>query len=250
MQYGKFQSKLVSVLLFGVFSTFLFSSNVAAQKNDNVETLDIIGNRLLTDEELLRHIKTRPGKRFNARQAQEDLQSLLKLGRFNATRTKVFTEPGVRGGVNVIFQVMEMPLVIEINFVGLRYVTKDELLAALREKKIAVAADNPYQPEKLAKAQRIILEYLVKTRGFAAAKVGVAEEEVSAAAVKISFVIDETPDDEDDDCCENENLKTKIITGNLISQPGISEIIRKQSSAGILPATLPKQRRGAIIKRF
>lgn len=203
MLYGKFHSKLVNVLLYGVILMFIFTSNAAAQKNDLVESLDIIGNRLLTDEELLRHIKTRPGERFNARQAQEDLQSLLKLGRFNTIRTKVFTEPGVRRGINVIFQLMEMPLMVEINFVGLRYAAKDELFAALREKKIEVAVNNPYQPEKLAKAQRVILEYLAKTRVFAAAKVGVAEESVSATAVKISFVIDEMPDDEDEDCCEN-----------------------------------------------
>ena len=198
----KFQSKLIGLLLFGVFSAFLFTSNVVAQQSNIVEALDILGNRRLTDEELLQHIKTRPGEKFNAQQAQDDLQSLLKLGLFNISRTRVFTEVGVRGGMNGIFEVMELPLVIELNFDGLLYVTKEELLAVLREKKAEATANSPYQPEKLRKSRGVILKYLAETRGFVDAKVDIAEEEVSATTLKVSFVIDEMPNDEEEDCCE------------------------------------------------
>jgi len=203
MLHCKFQSKLFSVLLLGVFSAFLFTSNVVAQRNNLIEALDILGNRRLTDEEILRHIKTRPGERFDARQVQDDLQSLLKLGVFHTTHTKVLTEVGVRGGLNVIFEVYELPLIVELNFDGLRYVTKEELLSELREQKTEVKANNPYQPEKMLRAQQIIVEYLVRKRGFVDAKVTVTEESVSATTVKISFVIDEMPNDDEEDCCGN-----------------------------------------------
>ena len=197
----KSQSKLFSVLLFGVFSAFLFTSSVLAQRNNLIEALDIQGNRRLTDEEILQHIKTRPGEQFNAKQTQNDLQSLLKLGLFNTSQTRVITEEGVRGGVNVIFEVMELPLIIEFNFDGLRYVTKEELLAELREQKTEVTVNNPYQPEKLRKARQIIMEYLGKKRGFADAKVDITTEDVSATTLKVSFVIDEMPNDDEEDCC-------------------------------------------------
>ncbi len=200
----KFQIKIVSLLLLAVFAAFLFVPNVVAQKQGKlIENLDIQGNRRLTDEEILKHIKTRPGERLDEKQLQADLQSLMKLGLFHTTHTKVLTEIGVRGGVNVVFEVYELPLIVELKFDGLRYVTKEELLAELREQKAEIMADKPYQPEKMRKAQQVILEYLVKKRGFVDAKVFVTEKQVSATTVKIAFVIDEMQNDDEEDCCEN-----------------------------------------------
>ena len=208
----KFQIKFVCLLLFAVISAFLFVTNVVAQQRGKlIEAVDIIGNRRLTDEEILKHIKARPGQRLDEKQLQADLQSLLKLNLFHTTHTKVLTEVGVRGGVNVIFEVYELPLIVELNFDGLRYVTKEELLAELREQKTEVAANSPYQPEKMRKAQQVILEYLVKKRGFSDAKVGVMEEEVSATTVKVSFVIDELPNDNEENCCEDNNASNKSL---------------------------------------
>ena len=51
-------------------------------------------------------------------------------------------------------------------------------------------------------AQQVILEYLVKKRGFIDAKVIVTEEEVSATTIKVSFVIDELQNDDEENCCE------------------------------------------------
>jgi outer membrane protein insertion porin family len=201
MLHYKFQSKLIGFLLLGVFSTFLFTSNVVAQRSKLVEVLDIQGNRRLSDEELLQHIRIRPGEQFNEKQVQDDLQSLLKLGLFYTTHTKVLTETGLRGGVNVIFQVYELPLITEFKFDGLRYATKEELLAELREHKLEITAKTPYQAEKMQKAWRVIAEYLVKKRGFVDAKVVVTEEQVSATTVKVAFVIDEMPNDDEEDCC-------------------------------------------------
>jgi outer membrane protein assembly factor BamA len=197
----KFQSKKIGLLLLCVFTTLLFTSNVVAQQIKLVEAIDIQGNRRLADEELLRHIKTRLGEQFDAKQAQKDLQSLLKLGLFNTSKTRVLTEDGVRGGVHVIFEVMELPLIVELNFDGLRYAATEELLAELREQKAEIAVNSPYQPEKLRKARNIITEYLVKKRGFVDAKVEVVEE-VTATNMKISFIIDEMPNDVEENCCE------------------------------------------------
>ena len=199
----KFQIKFVCLLLVAVISAFLFVTNVVAQQRGKlIEAVDILGNRRLTDEEILKHIKARPGQRLDEKQLQADLQSLLKLNLFRTTQTKVLTEIGVRGGVNVIFEVYELPFIVELNFDGLRYVTKEELLVELREQKAEIAANSPYQQEKMRNAQQVILEYLVKKRGFIDAKVIVTEEEVSATTVKVSFVIDELQNDDEENCCE------------------------------------------------
>src|SRR5688572_27031294 len=129
MLHCKFQIELVCSALFVVFLMFLFVPNAAAQQRGKlIENLDIQGNRRLTDEELLKHIKTRVGKRFDEKQAQDDLQSLLKLGLFDTSDTRVITEVGARGGVHVIFEIRELPLIVEFKFDDLRYVTEEELL--------------------------------------------------------------------------------------------------------------------------
>jgi outer membrane protein insertion porin family len=196
MLYYKFQSKLRGLFLLIIFSTFLFTSNIVAQQSKLVENIDIQGNRRLTDQELLRHIKTRVGEQFNEKKMQNDLESLLKLGFFNELETRVFTEVGRRGGVNVIFEVMELPLIVEINFNGLRYVTDKEIQAELQEQKIEIGIGTPYDLVKIKKARQRIIEYFNK-RGFVDAKVEVIEEDVTATTLKVSFMIDELPNDDD-----------------------------------------------------
>lgn len=197
MSRRKFQTNFCSLLLFSFFSAFLFIPNVIAQQGKLVEALDIQGNRRLRDEDLLKHIKTRPGERLDERRVQDDLQSLFKLGLFNLTQTRVTIEPGMRGGVHVIFEVMELPLIAGVEFKDLRYFTKDELLTELRAKGALIEKDMPYDLIKTRNALRILEKYL-KERGFADAEVCVLEEQVSATAVKISFEIDELPGDDEE----------------------------------------------------
>ncbi|HEY0082825.1 MAG TPA: POTRA domain-containing protein [Pyrinomonadaceae bacterium] len=81
--------------------------------------VEIQGNRRLTDEDILALIKARPGEPFSERQIQNDLQRLMESGVFNKTKTRVITEPGARGGVVVIFEVFELPQILEVTFKGL-----------------------------------------------------------------------------------------------------------------------------------
>ena len=70
-----------------------------------VESVDIQGNRRLRDEDLLYYIKTRQGDIYDPAALERDLRELLSLNFFDKTATRVLTEDGIRGGVNVIFEV-------------------------------------------------------------------------------------------------------------------------------------------------
>lgn len=78
-----------------------------------VESVDIIGNRRLTTKEILAWIQTRPGDPYNEEKLKRDLKALLSTGYFDKTQTRVMIEDGVRGGVRVVFEVVELPSVIE-----------------------------------------------------------------------------------------------------------------------------------------
>ncbi len=94
-------------------------SRSAAAPQQVVETVDIQGNRRLRDEDLLYYIKTRPGDVYDPAALERDLRELLSLNFFDKTATRVLTEEGVRGGVNVIFEVRELPIIRDLQFRGL-----------------------------------------------------------------------------------------------------------------------------------
>ena len=63
-----------------------------------------------------------PGDPYNEQQVQRDFQAILSLGFFDKTATRVLTEEGARGGVNVIFEVKELPIIRDLQFEGLKSV--------------------------------------------------------------------------------------------------------------------------------
>jgi len=74
-----------------------------------VESVVVIGNRKLTTNQILSWIRTKPGEEFSFEQVNQDLLSILAKGYFDKIQTRVTAEDGVRGGVVVTFEVVELP---------------------------------------------------------------------------------------------------------------------------------------------
>jgi len=155
-----------------------------------VESVDIQGNRRLKDDDLLYYIKTRPGDVFNRQQLERDLQELLSLNFFDKVKTRVLTEEGVRGGVNVIFEVAELPIIRDLQFEGLKAVPESEVLKAFREQRVGISKESIYNPVNAQKGIRVIREQLA-SKGYPNAKVTVKDEEVSATSTAVTFVVDQ-----------------------------------------------------------
>lgn len=161
-----------------------------SQQQQLVESVDIQGNRRLKDEDLLYYIRTRPGDQFNQAQLERDLQELLSLNFFDKTATRVLTEEGVRGGVNVIFEVRELPIIRDLQFEGLDAVPESEVLKAFREQRVGISKEAIYNPVNANKAKRVIRE-LLAGKGYPNATIDVKEEEVSATSTAITFDVDQ-----------------------------------------------------------
>ena len=155
-----------------------------------VESVDIQGNRRLRDEDLLYYIRTRPGDTFSRQQLERDLRELLSLNFFDKTATKVSTEPGIRGGVNVIFEVKELPIIRDLQFEGAKSLPESEILKAFRERRIGISKEAVYDPVKARNARRLLREMLA-SKGFPNASIEVREETVSATSVAITFDVDQ-----------------------------------------------------------
>ncbi|HEV7700107.1 MAG TPA: outer membrane protein assembly factor BamA [Pyrinomonadaceae bacterium] len=155
-----------------------------------VETVDIQGNRRLRDEDLMYYIKTRPGDVYDPAALERDLKELLALNFFDKTATRVLTEDGIRGGVNVIFEVKELPIIRDLQFKGAKALTESDILKEFREKRVGVSKEAVYDPVKARAATRILREMLA-SKGFPNAKVEVAEDQVSATSVAITFNVEQ-----------------------------------------------------------
>jgi len=163
---------------------------IAQQGQRLVESVDIIGNRRLREDDILYYVQTRPGDPFNEQQIQRDLQTILGLGFFDKTATRVLTEEGSRGGINVIFEVKELPIIRDLQFEGLKSVAESDVLKAFRERRVGVSKESIYDPVKVRNAIRVLKE-LLAAHGHPNATIEERRDEVSATSTALTFVINE-----------------------------------------------------------
>src|ERR1051325_10292494 len=155
-----------------------------------VEEVDIIGNRRLRKDDIIYYIQTRPGDPYNPAQIERDLQAILALGFFDKVGTRVTTEDAPRGGVRVIFEVKELPIIRDIQFEGLKSVPESDVLKTFRERRVGVSKEAILDPVKLKNAERVLKE-LLAAKGHPNAVVNGQVEAVSATSSAITFVINE-----------------------------------------------------------
>src|SRR4029079_7534244 len=180
-------------LLTAISATFVSPGRVLAQQTQPpriVESVDIIGNRRLRKDDILYYIQTRPGDPYNVDQVQRDYQTLLSLTFFDKTATRVLTENGPRGGVNVIFEVKELPIIRDLQFEGLKSVAESDVLKAFRERRVGISKESIYDPVKSRNAIRVLKE-LLASKGHPNATVEERRDEVSATSTALTFQINE-----------------------------------------------------------
>lgn len=178
-------------VVIGVSSLFINPSRAHAQTGQRlVESVDIQGNRRLRDEDILYYVQTRPGDAYNPDQVQRDLLAILALNFFDKTATRVYTQDGARGGVDVIFEVKELPIIRDLQFEGLKSVPESDVLKAFREQRIGVSKESILDPVKIRNASRVIRE-LLASRGRPNATVEIRTDEVSVTSTAITFVVNE-----------------------------------------------------------
>ncbi|MEJ7699047.1 MAG: POTRA domain-containing protein [Pyrinomonadaceae bacterium] len=138
-------------------------ANTVAQQQ-LVEDVVFQKNRRLRGDDLLYYIKTRTGDVYNPQQLERDLRELLSLNFFDKIQSRVLTEPGVRGGVKVIFEVVELPIIRDLQFKGSSVVPESDILKAFREQRVGISKEAVYDPAKAKNATRILRELFASKR--------------------------------------------------------------------------------------
>jgi outer membrane protein insertion porin family len=176
--------------IIGISSLLVASPSARAQEPQQlVESVDIVGNRRNREEDLLYYVQTKPEAPYSRVQAERDLQTLLALGFFDKANARVEAEPGARG-VKVTFVLVELPIIRDIQFEGLKSVSESDVLKAFRERRIGVSKEAIMDPVKVRNATRVIKE-LLAARGRPNATVESRDDKVSETSTAIIFVVNE-----------------------------------------------------------
>lgn len=179
----------VSTIVVAAAGMFAAYEDAHAQRQKRlVESVDIEGNYRLRDEDIFQSLKTRPGDAYDQKTVQSDLEALLALDVLDKVQTRVSVVDGQRGGIIVIFTLLELPLINDLKFIGLQDVTEEDVLEALRENQTGIAKNGIYDPVK-ANAARGVIKRLLASRGRPDVVVEVRVNDESFKTVSLTFVI-------------------------------------------------------------
>jgi hypothetical protein len=152
-----------------------------------VESVNVIGNRRLAATSILGWVRTRAGEPYDEVQVKRDFDAILSSRNFDKLSTRVFTEDGVRGGVDVYFEVHELPVVGVVNFEGLK-IDPAVVREAWKAARVNLQTGEPFSPEAGKIAIQVIKQVL-DSKALNYSRVELRSELLTAQTVNLTFVI-------------------------------------------------------------
>src|ERR1044071_8526751 len=156
---------------------------------DRIEAVRIENNRRIPSATITYNLQTKAGDKFNMDVIRRDIKTLYGLQFFDDI--KVMEEEGKTGKI-VVFSVKEKPLVRSITYKGNKSITNSEILEKLREKKVGLSQESPYDPTRVKKAEAVI-KLMLAEKGRQDATVEATTELIPPNAIGVTFNIDEGP---------------------------------------------------------
>ncbi len=155
-----------------------------------IRELELVGLDTLS-EETLEHYLFGPQKEDVRRLDSEDLnERILKLWqRKLIDDIEVQAEP-VPGGVKLTVRLVERPILVSVDYVGIKRVNRGDILEQADRERISVYESQPLELGELRRLKRAI-EELYKEKGYRFAEVRYVLEEVGPGQRRAIFTIDE-----------------------------------------------------------
>jgi len=176
---------ITSILL----AFFLSGLQSAAPQNTTaprIESIEVRNNRRIPGETIKYNIQTKAGDTLNPDTIRRDIKTLFSQGYFDDIR--VDQEPGKNGGIIVVFTVQEKKLIRSIDFVGINAISKSDILDKLKERKIGISQESPYDPSRVRRVEGAIKSMLAE-KGHQDATVETESEDVPGNATRITFKV-------------------------------------------------------------
>ncbi len=132
-----------------------------------VTDVRVVGNSTVELAKIVPYIKTRAGRPYDAQLVLEDIRRLNRSRMFASVSTENRREP--RGGLVVIFRVVERPTLQYIKYIGLRTALDRNM-----EDETNLKVGEPVDPYAVSEGKRKIEEYY-KSKGFNLVQVTIVE---------------------------------------------------------------------------
>jgi hypothetical protein len=153
-----------------------------------LEEVKVIGNRKLTKEQILSWTHARVGEPYDTKTINDDLLAILHSGLFDSLESRATLEDGLRGGVIITFEIVELPTIVGVKFSGLSEAEQVAGVKALVDYQADIRVGAALDSAKLKKAVRVITDFL-ESKGWRDVKVDVQTESLSASEVTVTFAI-------------------------------------------------------------
>jgi len=138
-----------------------------AGKDTLVVDVRVVGNRNLPLTKIVPHIRTRTGRPFSLETVQDDVRRLNQTRLF-VPPIKTFYQKS-EGGVVVVFEVLERPLMQYVKYIG-----NGQIATSVLKKEAALKQGDPFDPLEVEEARRK-LEALYHEKGYSRARVTLLE---------------------------------------------------------------------------
>ncbi len=158
-----------------------------------VERIEFVGNRKYRSETLQTRIFTRAGDPYSEANLRRDYMSLWNTQYFEDISLEEQVSPTNPNARILIYHVVERATIRIIDYVGIKSVTRSDILDRFKERKVGLTVESPLDRTKIRKAEVVLQELLAeKGRQFAIVK-GAYEIIPATAAVRLVFTVDEGP---------------------------------------------------------
>ncbi len=187
----------------------------AATDGDTIAELNIAGNELVPQQQILSMIRSRAGRIYDPEQVQMDVRKLVGSGLFRDVRTY---RRDTAAGVSLTYEVFERPVISHIHFVGNERL-KDKVLL----KQVGIQLGDPLNRFSVDDARRRLSDFY-KSKGFT--RVHIESIKSTAGPTGVAFRIHEGT---------QQKVRRVSFTGNtFVSAARLKAGAKVQTKPGIL----------------
>ena len=179
---------VVSVLLALLFSG-MRPQALQTPDPDRVEDVRVNGNRRIPTDTIKFNLQTKTNDRFSMDVIRRDIKTLYAMQLFDDIR--VDEDQGKTGKI-ITFVVKEKPLVRSIKYEGLKSITTSEVLDKLKEKKVGLSQESPFDPTRIKRAE-VVIKSMLAEKGHQDATIETTTEPIPPGAVAVTFKVNEGP---------------------------------------------------------
>lgn len=156
---------------------------------DVIYDIEFRGARRVPHDTLRALIFSKKGDRYDEDALHRDFMALWNTGRFDDIRIE--KEPGPNGWI-IRFVLVERRIVRSIKYEGAKSVTVSEILDRFKERKVGLALESQYDPNKVQRAANVLKEFLAE-RGRQYATVEPELRQIPPSTVEVVFKVNEGP---------------------------------------------------------